>query len=77
MATCTVIWRGNDDDFNFTEVDVAEQAFHNLVPLQWVMEAADVEYADWSEMERLQAKADLFDSFELLDVVKGKLESVL
>lgn len=77
MAIYTVIWRGADDDFNFTEVEVSEQALFNLSGLQWVLEAADVEYADCSEQERLSAKAELFDSYELLDVVKGKLESVL
>lgn len=77
MSIYTVIWRGNHDDFMFTEVELDEEVARNTSGLEWVLEAAEVEYADWEEQERVAVKAELLDSYELLDVLEGKLKSVL
>lgn len=77
MQTYTVIWRDQGDDFMFTEVQTSQDP-QELASIVWVHRAAEIEYADWDEAERIAALADLLDyGFELLDVVKGKLESVL
>lgn len=77
MQTYTVIWRDNGDDFMFTEVQTIDNP-DDLPSVYWVQRAAEVEYTQWDEIDRIQAIADLLtDGYDLLDVVKGKLESVL
>lgn len=77
MQTYTVIWRDGGDDFMFTEVQTIDDPA-DIPPIGWVQTAASVEYADWDEADRIRAIADLLtDGYDLLDVVKGKLESVL
>lgn len=77
MQTYTVIWRDTGDDFMFTEVQTSDDPA-DVPNIGWVQTAASVEYADWDEADRIQAIADMLtDGYELLDVVKGKLESVL
>jgi len=76
MATYTVIWRDAGDDYMFTEVDLGILDPLQMSNLEWVLEAADVEYSEWSEAEQIQAKADLLDGFELLAVVVGSLQHV-
>lgn len=77
MQTYTVIWRDNGDDFMFTEVQTIDSP-DDLPSVYWVQRAAEVEYTQWDEIDRIQAIADLLtDGYDLLDVVKGKLESVL
>lgn len=75
MTTYTVIWRDAGDDFMFTEVNTAVDPAE-LTHIGWVLEAADVEYSEWSEYEQIQAKADLLERFELLAVVVGSLQHV-
>ena len=73
----TVIWRDNGDDFMFTEIRTLEDE-RDFNSTDWVLLAAEVEYADWSDPERAEAIAEIKErGYELLDVVKGKLESVL
>lgn len=77
MQSYTVIWRDNGDDFMFTEVQTVDDPA-DVPNIGWVQTAAAVEYADWDEADRIAAIAELLtDGYELLDVVKGKLESVL
>jgi len=77
MQTYTVIWRDSGDDFMFTEVQTIDEP-HDLPSVYWVHRAAEVEYAQWDEADRIQAIAELLTSgYDLLDVVKGRLESVL
>lgn len=77
MQTYTVIWRDDGDDFMFTEVQTSDDPM-DVPAIGWIQTAAAVEYADWDEADRIAAIADLLtDGFDLLDVVKGKLESVL
>lgn len=76
MTTYTVIWRDNGDDFMFTEVDLGILDPLQMSNLEWVLEAADVEYGEWTEPEKIQAKADLLEGSELLAVVVGSLQHV-
>ncbi len=77
MDIYTVIWRDNGDDYMFTEVQTSQDP-QEMASIDWVYRAAEIEYADWDEAERINTIADLFtEGFDLLDVVKGKLESVL
>lgn len=76
MQTYTVIWRDDSDDYMFTEVQTTDDP-QDVPLIGWVQTAAAVEYAEWDEAERITAIADLLNGFDLLDVVKGKLESVL
>lgn len=77
MQTYTVIWRDNGDEFMITEVQTTDDPA-DIPSIGWVQTAAAVEYADWDEADRIVAIADLLtDGFDLLAVVKGKLESVL
>lgn len=77
MQTYTVIWRDGGDDFMFTEVQTSDDPA-DVPNIGWVQTAASVEYAQWDEVERIQAIADLLDhGYDLLAVVKGELESVL
>ena len=71
----TVIWRDGGDDFMFTTVRTAVEP-EDLASVDWVVMAGEVEYADWDDDERIAALADLLDGYELLAVVKGKLEYV-
>lgn len=77
MQTYTVIWRDFGDDYMFTEVQTSQDP-QDMANIDWVQRAAEIEYADWSAEERIPTIADLLiEGFELLDVVKGKLETVL
>lgn len=76
MSTYTVIWRDNGNDYMFTEVNLDILDPLQMSNIEWVLEAAEIEYAHWYEQERIQAKADLLDGFELLAVVRGELEYV-
>lgn len=77
MQTYTVIWRDQSDDYMFTEVQTTDDPM-DVPAIGWVQTAAEIEYAEWDEAERIAAIADLVQyGFELVDVVKGKLESVL
>ncbi len=76
MQTYTVIWRDDSDYYMFTEVQTTDDP-QDVPLIGWVQTAAAVEYAEWDEAERITAIADLLNGFDLLDVVKGKLESVL
>lgn len=69
MMQYTVIWRA-DDDFAFTEVSTARSP-EDVTALEWVVMAAEVEYAGWDEEDRIAATASLLDSFELLGVLEG------
>jgi len=76
MKSYTVIWRDGGDDFMLTEVETAVDP--NLMTNgDWVFLAGEVEYAEWDEVDRVAALADLLDDYELLDVVVGSLVSVL
>ena len=77
MQTYTVIWCDAGDDFMFTEVKTSQDP-QEIANIDWVQRAAEIEYADWDEEHRIAAIADvILSGYELLDVVKGKLESVL
>lgn len=77
MQLYTVIWRDAGDDFMVTEVRTSQDP-QEMVSFDWVQRAAEIEYVDWDDADRIAAIADLLtDGFDLLDVVKGKLESVL
>lgn len=77
MQTYTVIWRDGGDDYMFTEVQTSDDPA-DVPSIGWVQTAASVEYGQWDEVDRIAAIADLLDNgYDLLDVVKGKLESVL
>lgn len=71
----TVIWRDAGEDFMFTTVRTAVEPAE-LSNTDWVIMAGEVEYAEWDDDERIAALADLLDGYELLAVVKGKLEYV-
>jgi len=78
MQLYTVIWRDAGDDFMFTEVQTNDEP-DDVPAVGWMMRAAEVEYAEWeSAVERVTAIAELIQhGYDLLAVVKGKLESVL
>lgn len=76
MQTYTVIWRDGGDDFMFTEVQTIDDPA-DVPNIGWVQTAAAVEYAQWDEVDRIQAIAALLtDGYDLLAVVKGNLEYV-
>jgi hypothetical protein len=76
MTTYTVIWRDNGDDFMFTEVTTAVEPAE-LTTTDWVIMAGEVEYAQWDDVDRVAALADLLDGYELLDVLVGTPQSAL
>ncbi len=76
MTTYTVIWRDGGDDFMFTTVNTAVEP-SDMTSTDWVILAAEVEYADWDEVDRVAAIADLLDGFDLLDVLVGEPQSAL
>jgi hypothetical protein len=76
MTTYTVIWRDGGDDFMLTEVStVIDPA--ELTNTDWVILAGEVEYAEWDEVDRVAAMADLLDGYDLLDVFIGVPQSAL
>jgi hypothetical protein len=76
MTTYTVIWRDGGDDFMLTTVNTAVEP-SDMTNTDWVILAAEVEYADWDEVDRVAAIADLLDGFDLLDVLIGAPQSAL
>lgn len=76
MKSYTVIWRDGGDDFMFTVVDTDKDP-NMITNSNWIEWAAEIEYADWDEADRVAALADLLDDYELLDVLAGTPESVL
>jgi hypothetical protein len=76
MTTYTVIWRDGGDDFMLTTVNTAVEP-SDMTSTDWVILAAEVEYADWDEVDRVAAIADLLDGFDLLDVLIGAPQSAL
>jgi len=77
MTTYTVIWRDAGDDYMFTVVNTDTHP-NDMSWIDWVLLAADVEYASWDALEREEAKDYLKDDgYYLLDVVHGTLVSVL
>ena len=76
MTTYTVIWRDGGDDFMLTTVNTAVEP-SDITSTDWVILAAEVEYADWDEVDRVAAIADLLDGFDLLDVLIGAPQSAL
>lgn len=76
MQSYTVIWRDNGDDYMLTTVQTSDDPA-DVPNIGWVQTAAEVEYADWDEADRIQAIADLLtDGYDLIAVVKGELEYV-
>lgn len=76
MTTYTVIWRDGGDDFMFTEVTTAVDPAE-LTNTDWVIMAGEVEYAQWDEVDRVAALADLLEGYDLLDVLVGVPQSAL
>jgi hypothetical protein len=76
MKNYTVIWRDGGDDFMFTVVDTDKDP-NMITNSNWVEWAAEIEYADWDEADRLAALAEVLDDYELLEVLAGTPESVL
>lgn len=77
MQTYTVIWRDGGDDYMFTKVQTSDYPA-DVPSIGWVQTAAAVEYAQWDEVDRIAAIADLLDNgYDLLAVVKGELEHVV
>jgi hypothetical protein len=76
MTTYTVIWRDNGDDFMMTTVNTAVEP-EEMTYTDWVLLAGEVEYADWDEVDRVAALADLLDGYDLLDVLVGEPQSAL
>jgi len=75
MNYATVIWRGNGDDFMITEITFIEGG-NNFSAFQWVSMALreEAHMAGYTEEETQQWEADALNSFELLAVIKGKVE---
>jgi hypothetical protein len=76
MNTYTVIWRDAGDDFMFTEVTTAVEPAE-LTTTDWVIMAGEVEYAQWDDVDRVAALADLLEGYDLLDVLVGTPQSAL
>lgn len=72
----TVIWRDGGDDFMLTVVRTAIEPAE-LTNTDWVIMAGEVEYAQWDEVDRVAALADLLDGYDLLDVLVGVPQSAL
>lgn len=72
----TVIWRDGGDDFMLTTVRTAIEPAE-LTNMDWVIMAGEVEYAQWDEVDRVAALADLLDGYDLLDVLVGVPQSAL
>ena len=77
MQIYTVIWRDQSDEYMFTEVETTDNPA-DLSSLNWVQTAASIEYAGYEPEELVDILDDLAENgYDLLDVIKGKLESVL
>ena len=77
MAIYTVIWCKLGGDYLFTEVDTIDNP-DDLSHLNWAQTAASIEYAHYPAEELQGILDDLeFIGYDLLEVAKGKLESVL
>lgn len=77
METYTIIWRASQESFDFTEVEIVK-GYEPASSFGWVVLAIMFEYTDWAYAEQAGAIAAAQENgYELLDVVKGKLESVL
>lgn len=77
MQKYTVIWRDQSDEYMFTEVETIDDPM-DLSSLNWVQTAASIEYTDYPPEELKNILDDLAENgYDLLDVVKGKMESVL
>lgn len=76
MQKYTVIWRDQSDQYMFTEIETADDPA-DLSSLNWVQIAASIEYADYPPEELRDILDDFENGYDLLDVVKGKMESVL
>ena len=76
MTTYTVIWRDYGDDYMFTTVNTSAEP-SDLTNTDWVILAGEVEYAEWDEVDRVAALADLLNGFDLLDVFIGEPQSAL
>jgi hypothetical protein len=76
MQKYTVIWRGRCDEFMFTVVETTDDP-EDVPAVGWAQTAAAIEWADWDNVDRIAAMADLLTrGFDLLAVVKGELEYV-
>jgi len=79
MNYATVFWRGDHDDFIITEVAFIEsetQDGFDFTPFQWIEMAIHEEARlnGYSEEEVEEELAVAEASFELLAVIKGKVE---
>jgi hypothetical protein len=72
----TVIWRDGGDDYMLTTVRTAIEPA-DLTNTAWVIMAGEVEYAEWDDVDRVSALADLLDGYDLLDVLVGVPQSAL
>jgi hypothetical protein len=66
----TVVWRDSGDDYMFTGV-VTDADPNELSTLEWIMLAAEVEYQDWDQEDRIAAMAALLDGYDFLAVIDG------
>jgi hypothetical protein len=77
MKNYTVIWRDGGDDFMFTVVDTDKDP-NMITNSNWIEWAAEIEYADWDEADRIEELNEVRNNgYELLDVLAGTPESVL
>lgn len=76
MNYATVMWRGNGDDFIVTEITFLEGEEKDFNTSQWVSMALyeEARMAGYTEEETKEWEADVLNDFELLAVIKGKVE---
>jgi hypothetical protein len=75
MKNYTVVWRDGGDHYMLTEVETDVDP-NLMTSAAWVSLAGEVEYAEWDEVDRVAALADLLDGYDLLVVLFGHPQSV-
>ena len=75
MNYATVIWRSDGDDFMLTDITFIEGE-DDISASQWVSMALreEARMAGYTEEETQQWETDALNDFELLAVIKGKVD---
>jgi hypothetical protein len=75
MNYATVIWRSDGDDFMLTDITFIESG-EDFSASQWVSTALreEARMAGYTEEETQQWETDALNSFDLIAVIKGKVD---
>lgn len=73
MKTFTVIWRDNGDDYFATKVEIEDDMEGQFEESDFVMMAAEVEYAD--DEDRVALLDELSEKgYDLIGVIRGEVD---